>query len=532
MRELFTISAGIDKAVAKPVKSINSDLKDENLEGKDFLSVMFEQIKNSIEKDSENPKLDLKFEDKEIIKIENPNGEKKSLDDHLLEDILKIVNILKNPEDKFASFPTLSKKIEKIINNEKIFNEIRDIKSLKDLFEVSKKYDLGLEKIDFKKLNLDELKKEFPLLEKKAFFEVPKESQKEKNSVLLKEQQKPTDLTLRTIDTSKKELKKEPTILERFMHKNEIKKGENNLKNEKLHVKSGEVLKEVGVKEAPKNVGLKIKDENKSEKLSVKSSEVLKDVIDKEAPKNVGLKIKDENKSEKLSVKSGEVLKDTKEVGVKTTRVDEPKIASNQQKQSMVENLMQQKSDQVNNKKTEPTMQKISNENEIKVENSNQKENTEIKSDASKVDFKQTLKNESLNQKAPLPPLKQTFGSFADDLREKIEQYKPPIMKVQLALNPKGLGEVDVTIVNRGNNLHVNISSNTNTMALFTQNQAEFKNALVNMGFTNLEMNFSDQREPKEQHQKGSSKNLSETLEEEILEDEPTSLELVMPRYI
>ena len=499
MRELFTISAGIDKAVAKPVKSINSDLKDENLEGKDFLSVMFEQIKNSIEKDSENPKLDLKFEDKEIIKIENPNGEKKSLDDHLLEDILKIVNILKNPEDKFASFPTLSKKIEKIINNEKIFNEIRDIKSLKDLFEVSKKYDLGLEKIDFKKLNLDELKKEFPLLEKKAFFEVPKESQKEKNSVLLKEQQKPTDLTLRTIDTSKKELKKEPTILERFMHKNEIKKGENNLKNEKLHVKSGEVLKEVGVKEAPKNVGLKIKDENKSEK---------------------------------LSVKSGEVLKDTKEVGVKTTRVDEPKIASNQQKQSMVENLMQQKSDQVNNKKTEPTMQKISNENEIKVENSNQKENTEIKSDASKVDFKQTLKNESLNQKAPLPPLKQTFGSFADDLREKIEQYKPPIMKVQLALNPKGLGEVDVTIVNRGNNLHVNISSNTNTMALFTQNQAEFKNALVNMGFTNLEMNFSDQREPKEQHQKGSSKNLSETLEEEILEDEPTSLELVMPRYI
>ncbi len=499
MRELFTISAGIDKAVAKPVKSINSDLKDENLEGKDFLSVMFEQIKNSIEKDSENPKLDLKFEDKEIIKIENPNGEKKSLDDHLLEDILKIVNILKNPEDKFASFPTLSKKIEKIINNEKIFNEIRDIKSLKDLFEVSKKYDLGLEKIDFKKLNLDELKKEFPLLEKKAFFEVPKESQKEKNSVLLKEQQKPTDLTLRTIDTSKKELKKEPTILERFMHKNEIKKGENNLKNEKLHVKSGEVLKEVGVKEAPKNVGLKIKDENKSEK---------------------------------LSVKSGKVLKDTKEVGVKTTRVDEPKIASNQQKQSMVENLMQQKSDQVNNKKTEPTMQKISNENEIKVENSNQKENTEIKSDASKVDFKQTLKNESLNQKAPLPPLKQTFGSFADDLREKIEQYKPPIMKVQLALNPKGLGEVDVTIVNRGNNLHVNISSNTNTMALFTQNQAEFKNALVNMGFTNLEMNFSDQREPKEQHQKGSSKNLSETLEEEILEDEPTSLELVMPRYI
>ena len=69
-------------------------------------------------------------------------------------------------------------------------------------------------------------------------------------------------------------------------------------------------------------------------------------------------------------------------------------------------------------------------------------------------------------------------------------------------------------------------------MNIFTQNQSEFKNSLVNMGFTNLEMNFSDQRESKEQQQGKSSKGSIENIEDEIFEEENTSLELVVPRYI
>jgi len=161
-------------------------------------------------------------------------------------------------------------------------------------------------------------------------------------------------------------------------------------------------------------------------------------------------------------------------------------------------------------------------------------ESSEIKTDSNvnRSDLKQHIKTDTIASKQ-LSPTKDTFNNFAAEFKEKLENYKPPFMRVQMALNPKGLGEVDVTIVNRGNNLHVNITSNTNTMSVFTQNQAEFKNSLVNMGFTNLEMNFSDQRESKEQQNNDkSAKTYSENFEEEKLEEETTSIELLVPQYV
>lgn len=149
-----------------------------------------------------------------------------------------------------------------------------------------------------------------------------------------------------------------------------------------------------------------------------------------------------------------------------------------------------------------------------------------------KVEIKTTSKQE-LNIKQPSTTPKESLNQFANDLREKIENYKPPVMKVELALNPKNLGEVDVTLLTRGNNLHVNISSNSNTMTLFTQNQAEFKNALVNMGFTNLEMNFSDQqgREQQQNQSKNNTENF-EDLGEDTFNETLTTIELVVPQYV
>lgn len=128
---------------------------------------------------------------------------------------------------------------------------------------------------------------------------------------------------------------------------------------------------------------------------------------------------------------------------------------------------------------------------------------------------------------------KESLSQFASDLKEQIETYKPPIMKVELSLSPKSLGDVDVTLLTRGNNLHVNISSNTTTMNLFTQNQDEVKSALVNMGFTNLEMNFSDQRnsEQSQHHQKQNSGNFKEFGAEQTEED-TALLEIVIPQYV
>ncbi len=136
------------------------------------------------------------------------------------------------------------------------------------------------------------------------------------------------------------------------------------------------------------------------------------------------------------------------------------------------------------------------------------------------------------NLKVKNSNIKHTINSFAQDFKEQVENYKPPVMKVQMALNPKNLGEMDVIIVNRGNNLQVNITSNTTAMNIFLQNQAEFKNSLVNMGFTNLEMNFSDQRQGQDQGQnKGNgTKNASE--EEIEVASEDTILEIRLPNYV
>ena len=107
-------------------------------------------------------------------------------------------------------------------------------------------------------------------------------------------------------------------------------------------------------------------------------------------------------------------------------------------------------------------------------------------------------------------------------------------MKVKMALNPKNLGEVEVTLVNRGNNLHVNITSNTQTMNTFLQNQSEFKSSLVNMGFTNLEMNFSDQKQNgnEQQHKNGRNQNNENFQDVEEFSEENTSLEIIIPEYV
>ena len=129
--------------------------------------------------------------------------------------------------------------------------------------------------------------------------------------------------------------------------------------------------------------------------------------------------------------------------------------------------------------------------------------------------------------------VRETFDNFSSNLKEQVAAYKSPFMRFNITLNPLNLGEVEITMVNRGNNLHINFNSNTQTMNLFLQNQAEFKNSLVNMGFTELEMNFSDQnQQKKEQGQKsykGSKFSAEDAEQGELI---APRLELVVPRYV
>ncbi|HED7948662.1 TPA: flagellar hook-length control protein FliK [Campylobacter coli] len=128
---------------------------------------------------------------------------------------------------------------------------------------------------------------------------------------------------------------------------------------------------------------------------------------------------------------------------------------------------------------------------------------------------------------------KETLQHFSQDLKAAMEQYKAPITKLSITLNPHNLGEVEVTLVQRGNNLHINFNSNTNAMNLFIQNQAEFKNSLVNMGFTGLEMNFSDQGKREQNRNQGKNRSgygFKDALEGKT-ENEKVNLELVLAKY-
>jgi len=254
-------------------------------------------------------------------------------------------------------------------------------------------------------------------------------------------------------------------------------------------------------------------------------------VVQEDAPKVVvkedvkkSLKVVQED-APKVVVK--EDVKIKKEIETpKHTRKTEVKIEADIPKKGIVENILHTMKPEKNKTpavvQTTLLVEKNKNDGEIK--------ETKTETIHNRTEIKPQIKVETTHSK-PVIHTKETFNNFANEFKEKLENYKPPIMKVQMALTPKGLGDVDVTIVNRGQNLHVNITSNTNTMATFTQNQAEFKNSLVNMGFTNLEMNFSDQRE-RNQGQNNNSNSSNGEFNEEFLEEDTTSIELVVPQYV
>ena len=160
-------------------------------------------------------------------------------------------------------------------------------------------------------------------------------------------------------------------------------------------------------------------------------------------------------------------------------------------------------------------------------QNSNKNSDSEL--NAMVKDVISNAKAQSRNFQA----VRETFDNFSSNLKEQVAAYKSPFMRFNITLNPLNLGEVEITMVNRGNNLHINFSSNTQTMNLFLQNQAEFKNSLVNMGFTELEMNFSDQNQPKKEQGQKSYKG-SKFSSDDAEQSEPSAprLELVVPRYV
>ncbi|WP_162983052.1 flagellar hook-length control protein FliK [Helicobacter mehlei] len=101
--------------------------------------------------------------------------------------------------------------------------------------------------------------------------------------------------------------------------------------------------------------------------------------------------------------------------------------------------------------------------------------------------------NAHLESKSPIqaPQIKETLKNFATTLRQELLDFKPPITKLSMELNPDKLGKVDVVIQQVGKNIQVSVASSAPVSALLSSYQNELRQNLAQMGFSDVNLSFS-----------------------------------------
>lgn len=379
--------------------------------------------------------------------------------------------------------------------------------------------------------------------------------------------------TLKNLDSmlSSKESKHEKNDKVKSKIEEDTTDAKNTLKNikndefaknltEELNIKdkkNQDNLNKDNTKDAKNNEQIK-KDEKELNNLNKESKDLNKD-FNKELNKNQEKNnlnqenIQDQNKNLKnnnqnlnLDKNSNqEIVKDAQNLVSNLTQKDfslnkEPKN-NNKENKDIKQNFFDQKLNFENLNKTQAVQNKENNANFNNNTNKETFTQEQTKTHSENVDknnlddlnsLVKDLSKVTQNNARNITP-KETLQHFSQDLKEAVDQYKAPITKLSITLNPNNLGEVEVTLMQRGNNLHINFNSNTNAMNLFIQNQVEFKNSLVNMGFTGLEMNFSDQGKREQNQNQGKNRSgygFKDALDGKN-ESEKVNLELVLAKY-
>ncbi|MGL2517619.1 flagellar hook-length control protein FliK [Helicobacter pylori] len=97
---------------------------------------------------------------------------------------------------------------------------------------------------------------------------------------------------------------------------------------------------------------------------------------------------------------------------------------------------------------------------------------------------------------------KETIKHFTQQLKQEIQEYKPPMSRISMDLFPRELGKIEVTIQKVGKNLKVSVISHNNSLQTFLDNQQDLKNSLNALGFEGVDLSFSQdssKEQPKEQ---------------------------------
>lgn len=503
--------------------------------------------------------------------------------------ILSLLDKLKT-DTADVKLANLSTQLSSLIKTEANFNALKGASNLSELLDIAK--DLGLNVKNIKVDRLLDLKATFPNLDKADFFKgavdnVFKEIINNKISNVsknLNHNLENTTHTTSTHSTQKTNSKDSGSLLSQTLKnldsilsskeskhekndkvKSKIEEDTTDTKNTLKNIKNDEFAKnlteELNIKDKKNQDNLN-KDNNLKD-LNKESKDLNKDFnkdFNKELNKNQEKNnlnqenIQDQNKNLKNNNQNlnldknlnKEIVKDTQNLVSNLTQKDfnlnkEPKN-NNKENKDIKQNFFDQKLNFENLNKTQVVQNKENNANfnnnttnketftqeQTKTHSENVDKNSLDELNSLVKDLNKVTQNNARN----ITP-KETLQYFSQDLKEAVDQYKAPITKLSITLNPNNLGEVEVTLIQRGNNLHINFNSNANAMNLFIQNQAEFKNSLVNMGFTGLEMNFSDQGKREQNQNQGKNRSgygFKDALDGKN-ESEKVNLELVLAKY-
>ena len=500
---------------------------------KDFLNNKISNILDKVEK-KDNPQSSILSS---LLNNKNITKDVKNKD--ALTQLLKTINHTEKTADKVdkkESKDTANKENDDVLNIktqnkdvkiEALNEEVTKIKeevskatpTQKDEKIISKelsKDDKNIKSTDFetKKQNLNPLEPD-KIQNKDTKTNEIKSDTKELNFTHSKEQTQTTTNTQNTTNSiTNKEMPKKDFVAQNEIKTDNTKESENLSKNQSPESKptskleSNEVLKQTTEPQSKQNQDNKINLENTQnktvEKNPTKSAENL----------TISTPLRDEN----LPNES----KNTENLAQKTVQNKTVNLNTVLQNLQNTNENNSQKQEQSKNSETQPTKDLSSNQTVSKNENTNELNN--LLNSLSKVSANELKANANISTR-------ETLSYFSQDLKEQMQQFKAPITRLNITLNPSNLGEVEITLIQRGNNLHINFNSNPNTMNLFIQNQAEFKNSLVNMGFTGLEMNFSDQGKKEQREQNHKSKHSYKFEESTSQSISSSPLELILAKY-
>ncbi|MCR6572827.1 flagellar hook-length control protein FliK [Campylobacter insulaenigrae] len=506
------------------------------IDGKDLNNYKTSNSKKShINKNSTSSSENKMLDEKDATKLfENAN----------FMQILSLLEMLQS-NSKDIKLNKLIKNNTAILNVEKNIHKLKNIKNINELLNIAK--DLGLNVKNIKFEQIQDLKKSFPNLDKKSFFDIKNTSKtsvfqdliNQKISNLLKEESKQKKHTVKNKDNDSASLL--ASALKNIDLSKKTTKVDNNENDKKItskeHIDNKILINEKDKLIDTNNILKSNKDLNDGKKLNdievinMTHNSSIKKELEQSKEKSNSITI---NNLENFEKKVGFVLENSKSENLKNAKKESIGLKNQniQENKTNFENPLNIQNTTIKNQKNEQNTNIVSDiftsTKEVAKE-TNETPQDNLNSFVREMNRASNhfVKNQGVH-------IKETFNDFAQEFKEKVESYKAPVTRFNITLNPNNLGEVEVTLIQRGSNLNISFNSNQNTLNLFIQHQAEFKNSLVNMGFTNLEMNFSDQgkkdQNNQQKHKKNDDREKNKVNFENEIQEKP-SLKMVLAKY-